>query len=288
MHVFMQFAFNAETLREHLREEWMTVYDYQYIDEKIIGGIEKNLPAVADILKSVEKRATGKVTSALSITSSQMQESMGGLTETALSKHDTMHSGAAGKDDILSDGGEEQREKKKTEFVPFNLTKPKPKMIPAPEVIKREVKALPMPTNLNKKTLADIENDKKQRRQATINVVKQDYENNKKQRFALKTEGRPTINKFDKVKEETEYQIKKELKFDGVKPRAMPDFDAKEANVKLNVAAMKREKALIDREEAEMERKLKEMAMGLKDASEFNRWKSEMGEKDEIERLEHI
>ena len=28
--------------------------------------------------------------------------------------------------------------------------------------------------------------------------------------------------------------------------------------------------------------------MGLKDASEFNRWKAEMGEKDEIERLEHI
>ena len=28
--------------------------------------------------------------------------------------------------------------------------------------------------------------------------------------------------------------------------------------------------------------------MGLKDASEFNRWKSEMNEKDEIERLEHI
>ena len=30
------------------------------------------------------------------------------------------------------------------------------------------------------------------------------------------------------------------------------------------------------------------MAMGLKDASEFNRWKAEMGERDEIERLEHI
>ena len=48
----------------------MTVYDFQYIDEKIIGGVEKNLPAVADILKSVEKRATGKVSSALSISSS--------------------------------------------------------------------------------------------------------------------------------------------------------------------------------------------------------------------------
>lgn len=28
MHVFMQFAFNAETLREHLREHWMELYDF--------------------------------------------------------------------------------------------------------------------------------------------------------------------------------------------------------------------------------------------------------------------
>ena len=68
----------------------------------------------------------------------------------------------------------------------------------------------------------------------------------------------------------------------------MPDFDKKEANVKLNVAALKREKHLIDKEEKEAEARLAEMAMGLKDASEFNRWKAEMGEKDEIERLEHI
>ena len=68
----------------------------------------------------------------------------------------------------------------------------------------------------------------------------------------------------------------------------MPDFDKREAIVKLNVAALKREKALIDKEEREMEQKVKEMAMGLKDASEFNRWKAEMGEKDDIERLEHI
>lgn len=79
-----------------------------------------------------------------------------------MSKHDTMHSG--GMDDVLSDGGIEAKEKKVTEFKPFNLTKAKPKMIPAPEVIKREVKARPLPKNLNKKTLADIEEDKKKRR----------------------------------------------------------------------------------------------------------------------------
>ena len=77
MHVFMQFAFNAETLREHLREPWMTIYDFQYIDEKIIGGVERNLPAVAEILKSVEKRATGKVSTALSVSSHQ-ESTIGG------------------------------------------------------------------------------------------------------------------------------------------------------------------------------------------------------------------
>jgi hypothetical protein len=30
------------------------------------------------------------------------------------------------------------------------------------------------------------------------------------------------------------------------------------------------------------------MVMGLKDATEFNRWKREMDQKDDIERIEHI
>ena len=45
----------------------MTLYDYSYIDDKIIGMIEKNLPNVSEILKTVEKRATGKVVSTLSL-----------------------------------------------------------------------------------------------------------------------------------------------------------------------------------------------------------------------------
>ena len=44
----------------------MELYDYQYIDDNVIAGIEKNLPNVVDILRNVEKKATGKVTSALS------------------------------------------------------------------------------------------------------------------------------------------------------------------------------------------------------------------------------
>jgi hypothetical protein len=50
-----------------VKEEWMTLYDYAYLDERIIGMIEKNLPNVAEVLKTVEKRATGKNTSMLSM-----------------------------------------------------------------------------------------------------------------------------------------------------------------------------------------------------------------------------
>ena len=80
----------------------MALYDFSYIDEKIIGGVERNLPAVADIIKNVEKRATGKVTTALSV-SSRQESALGGteLTESHLSAHDTRQSEA------FSDAGEE-------------------------------------------------------------------------------------------------------------------------------------------------------------------------------------
>ena len=66
MHTLLQFIFNADGLRDHVREGWMELYDYSYLDDKIIGGVEKNLPNVADILRIVERKATGKVTSNLS------------------------------------------------------------------------------------------------------------------------------------------------------------------------------------------------------------------------------
>lgn len=70
MNTFMSFAFNTEKLKQHLREEWMQCYDFDYIDDKIIGGIEKNLPSVMSIMQGIERKATGKITSQLSTCSS--------------------------------------------------------------------------------------------------------------------------------------------------------------------------------------------------------------------------
>ena len=74
MHVLLQYIFDAEKLRETAREPWMELYDYQYLDDKIIGGIEKNLPNVSDILRIVEKKATGKVTGVGALSQSGLSE----------------------------------------------------------------------------------------------------------------------------------------------------------------------------------------------------------------------
>ena len=61
-------------------------------------------------------------------------------------------------------------------------------MIPPPEQIKREVKAKPVPKGMFNKTLADVEAEKAERRQATTKAIVKDYDEGVKKRFELKTE----------------------------------------------------------------------------------------------------
>ena len=142
MHVFLQFIFDVEKLKEFVRPLWIELYDHTYVDEKIIGGIEENLGNVAEILAQVEKRATGHVTSTLTQSSFSAAMAKGSTGDESMMKT------------LLDD---EPKKKEPTKQQPFNLTKPKPKKIPEPEPMKREVKANPVPKHIFKKTLEDIE-----------------------------------------------------------------------------------------------------------------------------------
>jgi len=73
MNVFLQFAFNADKLRTHCRDALCEFYDYQYLDDRVIGAVERNLPNVIEILKHVERCATGKITSTLGLTSTTVR-----------------------------------------------------------------------------------------------------------------------------------------------------------------------------------------------------------------------
>jgi hypothetical protein len=81
------------------------------------------------------------------------------------------------------------------------LTKPKPKVIPPPEAMPREVKSNPVPKNLFKKTLAEIEQEKEERRKKEAEAIRKGYQESEKQKFALATETRRP-DKFQKTKEE--------------------------------------------------------------------------------------
>ena len=242
MNSFLQFMFNAESLREHVRDEWMNIYDYTYIDEKIIGLVEKNLPNVADILRTVEKRATGKATSTAALSATAGGFAAGGATDQTnfgetggLSQSlGSIKPGTAATDD------DDRPKKAPTQQKPFNLTKPKPKVIPPPEAMPREVKSNPIPKNLFKKTLAEIEAEKDERRKKETEVIRKAYQESEKQKFPLATESRRP-DKFQKAKDEVLQKREEELKFDVKHARELPDFSKVEAPVKLTSAAVLRE-----------------------------------------------
>lgn len=130
MNTFLQFLFNADALREHVRAEWMNIYDYTYIDEKIIGMVEKNLPNVADILRTVEKRATGKATSTAAALSASQADDQTKFAETGGLSQSLGMTSSQSMNRPLSQEDDEPPKKAPTVQKPFNLTKPKPKVIP--------------------------------------------------------------------------------------------------------------------------------------------------------------
>lgn len=87
---------------------------------------------------------------------------------------------------------------------PFNLTKARPKMIPLPQVIKMEVQAVPVPRHQNRMMLADVERQKKERRIATTEAIRKEYESNPKKQFDLATVQRPSATYGEIVKAEIE------------------------------------------------------------------------------------
>ena len=68
----------------------------------------------------------------------------------------------------------------------------------------------------------------------------------------------------------------------------MPNFDKREAAVKLTAAAVKREALALKKAEEMEVKRLKDLEMHQRDETEFVTWKREMDERDEILRMDHI
>ena len=151
----------------------------------------------------------------------------------------------------------------------------------------REIKSNPIPKGLFKKNLADIEAEKVERRKNEVEAIRKDYIENDKQKFPLATEKRRP-DKFDNAKKEVIKKRDGELQFQMKYAREVPDFSKLEAPVKLTSAAVLREGHLLKIKAEQDAKVLKDFEINMRDAGEFDRWRREMEEKEDIELLEHI
>lgn len=249
-------------MKNKLREQWIKILDYNYVDNDIIGKLLETKKTIDDLLTFVLNKARAGNLSSTKDSSNMDGSQTGGLTQSTQSKP-----------------------KKVTIPEPFNLTKPKPRIIQEPIPISNKFVMNPLPLEDYKKTsLKQLEEEKQKRLKIIKQNVLEKYQKEKPIKF--KTDERPM--NLEKVKEEVEKKIESTLQFNNKYVNPPKDFSSIPADVKYNEAAILREENLINMKKKEEEAELERLLVEKKDSKEYERWVSEMKLKDDILKMEKI
>ena len=288
MNELFTYLFDENVLKNKLREKWIKLYDFNFVDKEIIGGLLTTKKNISDLLTFIYNKATASnLTVEQKEEEEQKEEQIPGALSIAPST--TLKT----KTKIEENKGEKlEKETAKTKSfkkvtipVPFNLSENKPRILQEPMAISNQIKIKPLPLADYKKTsLKEIEEKRKEQ----LEIIKKNIiEKNKKAKgFDLQTDKRPM--NFDRIKEEVENKIQSTLQFDNKYMNPPKDFSKYEADVKYNEAAIIREEYLIDKKNKEEEAALNKILIEKKDSKEFERWQSEMKIKDDIIKMQEI
>eukprot|EP00466_Bigelowiella_natans_P012199 jgi/Bigna1/85985/estExt_fgenesh1_pg.C_70186 len=174
MNVFLGFLFHPEFMKTWLRDQMLTIYDYTYVDGRLIGtaankqGMHKFLPQIQGVLGELEmalRPGTSK---------------------------STMKGGTTG-------GKGTMTMVQTTKPIPFNLTQPKPRKPPQPEVvIQTSYQARPMPENLNQTSLGKIEELRKSRAAERRVKMRSKYQSAKEDPVLSRLEKQNEVSKLKK------------------------------------------------------------------------------------------
>lgn len=193
MSVFLKFLFSEQTLQEWLRPEWLKLFEPSFVDEQLIEKLMVFIPPVEQLLKVVEGRMASDAAKK----------------EAAAEAARALAEGRGGR-------GEH------TVPVPFQLTEPKPRLVPCPEVtISMTFKANPVPrsTYADSKQLPErIELDQKKDQNRI--KMKAKYSDPKLQPFKLRAAERPS--NLHRIREEVEAAREAECHFEGPKANPVP------------------------------------------------------------------
>jgi len=244
-----QYALDKEELEKWVKMEWCKVYDVKYIEDEVIEKLQSFAEELQPALSDLEFKATGTVTG-------------GGADATCLPE-----------------------KRRGTSPKPFNLTRPKPRLVPEPEVISRDVKAMPVPAGLHKTSLVEVEAEKKRRREEEKGRLAAKYASSK---YADLEVAKPKdTTEVEELTRKVEAERMAECTF---KPKPAKKYipPAEEAVVRQNAAAVLREDALLKQKQAKEYQVLKRYEEDLHDASEFSRWQQEMRQKDQLEEDQRV
>ena len=283
MNELFTYLFDEDVLKNKLREKWIKLYDFNFVDKDIIGGLLTTKKNISDLLTFIYNKATA---SHLSVDEKEeptpSPQSVGPST-TLMTKSKPEETKGGEKTD--KDLTRPKTNKKVTIPVPFNLSENKPRILQEPMAISNQIKIKPLPlANYKKTSLKEIEEKRKEQ----LQIIKENIiEKNKRAKvFDLQTDKRPT--NIEKIREEVEKKIQSTLQFDNKYMNPIKDFSKCEADVKYNEAAIIREEYLIDKKNKEEEAALNKILVEKKDSKEFERWQSEMKIKDDIIKMQEI
>lgn len=247
MHAILQYTFSEEDLNKWVKMEWCKVYDIKYIEDDVIGKMQKlkQDPEIHWICNDMELKATGT-----------LQSSDGDIDAITVKPKPT------------------------TKCKPFNLTEVKPRLVPLPQEIPKQIKALPVPSMINSTNLGAIAEEKKQRLEQQRELVNSKYPSDLE--FNFETAKRTGPDEKEEIRKEVEAIRFQECTF---QPAASKEYHPPQqiAEVRQNQAAVLREDALVNKKQAKEYKILKNFEEELRDASEFYEWQHDMRLKDHNE-----
>jgi len=246
VHAMMQYAMNVEELENWVKIEWCKVYDQTYVEEEIIGKLQSLKDELRPMLDDLELKATGTITSG------------DGTMMPLVAKRPI------------------------TKFCTKGMpSKPKPRLIPEPEAISRQIKAKPVPAHIHETSLEEVEREKEQRREEQRLLIADKYRDHHAQ-VVLETSKRRDGTEIEELTRRIDEDRMRECTFKPTPAKAyVPPTE--EASVRQNTAAVLREDALLKKKQAAECQALKRYEEDLHDASAYHKWQHEMKLKDQVE-----
>ena len=167
MNELFSYLLDEEVLKK-LRERWIKLYDFNFVDNEIIGGLLNTKKNIADLLTFIYNKATAS-NLPLESKETQIPKSVTGIASTTEgTKAKDLEESKEGKEIVKS-----KSVKKVTVPVPFNLSENKPRVLQEPMAIPNQPKFKPLPLgNYQKTSLKDIEEKRKEHLQIIKNNIR--------------------------------------------------------------------------------------------------------------------